>query len=165
MLPPEQQASNPSTVMRRRSLYFSRQKLTSAPAPSICLFSGASRFLDPFLPIRAVFANWPRPSVRWFRNEPFTTSMGLSRRSLLADPRPQSPAGHPPFWGCRSRDYGRPYCGAWGRIANTAGDSVLADFASTVKLCAPPLRSDCPELGLPLPESEPTEAFRRTRCA
>ena len=52
-----------------------------------------------------------------------------------------------------------------GRIANTARDSVLADFASTVKRYAPPLRSDCRELGLPLPESEPMEAFRRTRCA
>ena len=52
-----------------------------------------------------------------------------------------------------------------GRNANTAGDSVLADFASTVKRYGPPLRSDCRELGLPLPESEPTEAFRRTRCA
>jgi class 3 adenylate cyclase len=52
-----------------------------------------------------------------------------------------------------------------GRIANTAGDSVLAEFPSAGKRYAPPLRSDCPELGLPLPESEPREAFRRTRCA
>jgi adenylate cyclase len=64
-----------------------------------------------------------------------------------------------------AREIMEPHRRARGQDPNTAGDSVLADFASTVKLCAPPLRSDCPELGLPLPESEPTEAFRRTRCA